>query len=93
MTSDAINNLSTKIKKQLVVSHLEIIDESHLHAGHSGARPEGNSHFKAIVVSADFDGISRIKRHQMIYSILKDEMKSHIHALAITALTPQEYSN
>lgn len=93
MSEKSIKNLYEKIEQGLTISHLEIIDESHLHAGHAGARPDGNSHFKAIVVSPDFQSMRRIQRHQTIYRLLQEEMNTHIHALAIVALTPEEYQN
>ncbi len=92
MTSQTTQKLYHKIENALKIYHLDITDESHLHAGHAGARPEGNSHFRLVIVSPDFSGMSRVKRHQKIYHILAEEMSSHIHALAISALTPEEYN-
>jgi BolA protein len=70
---------------------LEIIDESHKHAGHSGSRPEGNTHFKIIIISDHFKNLSRIDRHKLVYDSLKQEVKDIIHALTITAYTLEEY--
>jgi BolA protein len=64
---------------------LEIRDESHLHAGHAGARPEGETHFRVKVVSAAFAGKSLVQRHRMVNEILADELKTSVHALAISA--------
>jgi BolA protein len=69
--------------------HLEIIDESLLHAGHAGARA-GGGHFKLTLVSADFAGQSAVSRHRMVYQALGDMMSGQIHALSITALAPGE---
>jgi len=67
--------------------HLEIVDESHLHAGHPGAR-EGGGHYKINIVSAQFSGKSSMERHRMIYSAVGEMLKHEIHALNITANTP-----
>ena len=64
-------------------------DESALHAGHAGAA-SGGGHYRLRLVSARFEGCSRVARHRLVYDCLDDMMKSDIHALAITALTPAE---
>jgi BolA protein len=66
---------------------IEIVDDSHLHAGHAGAR-EGGGHYRLKIVSGEFAGKSTVARHRMIYSALGDMMKHEIHALNITACTP-----
>lgn len=71
-------------------AHLELVDESALHAGHAGARPEGESHFKLLIVSERFQGHGRLERQRMIYQALDELMQSDIHALSIKALTPDE---
>lgn len=68
---------------------LLIKDQSHLHAGHAGAA-DGRGHFDVRIVSKDFVGLSRIKRHQSVYQALDDLLKSDIHALRINALAPDE---
>jgi len=68
---------------------IEIIDDSHKHAGHEGAR-SGGGHFTLQIVSAEFAGKPTLARHRMIYSALGDMMKQDIHALNILAYTPQE---
>lgn len=68
---------------------LAIIDESHLHAGHEGAKG-GASHFSVQIVSAEFSGLSPIKRHQLVYAQLSDLIPQEIHALKIKALAPEE---
>lgn len=70
-------------------SQLEIIDDSHKHAGHEGAR-SGGGHYTLHIVSTQFAGKSTLARHRMIYSALDDLMKQDIHALNIKAYTPQE---
>ena len=62
--------IQRKLTEFLAPSALEIVDESHLHAGHAGARPEGETHFRVRVVAAAFDGKSRLERHRMIHRLL-----------------------
>ena len=68
---------------------LEVSDDSHLHAGHPGAR-DGRGHFSVTVVSTTFAGKNLLARHRLVYSALGDLMQTDIHALAIKALTPDE---
>lgn len=70
--------------------HLDVFDESHLHAGHAGSRPEGESHFRLEIVSSAFAGQTRIQRQRMVYDALAEEMSTDIHALQMTILTPDE---
>ena len=67
---------------------LEVQDDSHLHAGHAGAK-EGR-HFTVRLTSARFDGLSRVARHRLVYAALQSEMSSSIHALAIDARAPAD---
>ena len=66
---------------------VELADDSHLHAGHAGAR-DGGGHYRLQIVSAQFAGKPTVARHRMIYSALGEMMKHEIHALNITACTP-----
>ena len=68
---------------------LDIIDESHKHAGHAGAR-DGGGHYVLSIVSKLFSGKNTVARHRMIYSALQPMMKHEIHALTIQAQTPDE---
>ncbi|MGK7907338.1 MAG: BolA family protein [Synechococcus sp.] len=79
-----------KIESQLNAEVPAIEDESHLHAGHIGAR-EG-SHFRLVVVSPDFVGLTMVKQHRLIYSALAEEMQSGIHALALQTFTPEQWA-
>ena len=72
-------------------TQIEIIDESHNHAGHAGAR-EGGGHYRLHIVSAQFAGKPTVARHRMIYSAIGEMMKHEIHALNITARTSEELS-
>ena len=69
---------------------LEIIDESKLHAGHSGAREGGETHYRVEVVSAEFVDRSRIARERLVHTLLADEFSNGLHALSIKARAPDE---
>ena len=73
----------------LAPSVLEIHDDSAEHAGHAGAA-SGGGHYQLILVSRRFEGKTRVARHRLIYEALGDLMQRQVHALAITALTPEE---
>jgi len=82
------------IRERLAVlapEQLEILDESHKHAGHAGAR-SGGGHFTLTIVSNVFDGKGLLQRHRMVYDALGSAMQTDIHALTIKALTPEELS-
>ena len=74
----------------LAPSALELIDESAQHAGHAGAAPGGNTHWRLTIVSAAFSGRSTVARHRMIYDALGELMQHPIHALSIRARAPEE---
>jgi BolA family transcriptional regulator, general stress-responsive regulator len=75
---------------RLEPQRLELIDDSARHAGHAGARPEGESHFRLLIVAEAFTGRSRIERQRLVYDALGDLLRTDIHALSITALSPAE---
>jgi BolA protein len=85
--TDAIRQ---RLTAALAPARLDLVDESARHAGHAGARPQGESHFRLTIVAAAFVGRSRIERQRLVFAALGDLMESDIHALAITALTPAE---
>ena len=72
-------------------SRLVIKDESHLHAGHAGARQGGQSHFRVLVVSAAFEGQPPVARQRAVNAVLKEELAGPVHALAMKTLTPAEF--
>jgi BolA protein len=74
----------------LAPSALELEDESAKHAGHAGARPGGNTHWRLRIVCAAFAGTPTLARHRLIYQALGDLMQNPIHALSIDARAPQE---
>ena len=85
--------VAEEIRRQLAAlapSRLELLDESAQHAGHAGAAPGGNTHWKLTIVSAAFAGKPTVTRHRMIYEALGKLMQHPIHALSITAKAPGE---
>ncbi|ODT14113.1 MAG: BolA family transcriptional regulator [Kaistia sp. SCN 65-12] len=68
---------------------LDVIDESHLHKGHAGSRPEGETHFRVRITAEAFRGKSRVDMHRTINAILADELAAGVHALAIQAKAPE----
>ena len=86
-------NIAEEIRRRLETlapARLELLDESALHAGHSGASPGGNTHWKLTIVSAAFAGKPTLARHRMIYQALGELMRHPIHALSIDAKSPDE---
>lgn len=79
-----------QLEARFAPSRLELIDESARHAGHAGARPEGESHFRVTVVAEAFAGKSRLERHRMVFEALDDLLRTDIHALSVSALSPEE---
>ena len=82
--------IEKKLTEALTPVRLDVVDESALHAGHAGARPEGESHFRLLVVSDHFENRGRLERQRLVYKILGDLMATDIHALSIKTLTPEE---
>ena len=84
------NAITNKLHEAFTPESLDVVDESHLHEGHSGHRPGGETHFRVYIVSKAFEGKSRIERHRMINATLETELKGSVHALAISAKAPAE---
>lgn len=84
------DNITKKLSEAFAPINLDVIDESHLHAGHAGHRPGGETHFRVYIVSPSFEGKSRIERHRMINTTLAAELADRVHALAIKAHAPNE---
>ena len=82
--------IRNKLTDRFPPTRLHILDESHRHAGHAGARPEGETHFAVTITSAGFAGLSRVARQRLVYDALKEELASRVHALSLTTLTPAE---
>ena len=87
--SDRPEQIRARLVEQLQAEIVEVIDDSHLHAGHAGAR-DGRGHFRVRAVSPAFAGLRPLQRHQLVYKVLGEMMQTDIHALSITALTPDE---
>jgi BolA protein len=79
-----------KLVLALAPTRLEIVNESHLHAGHHSSPGTGESHFRVVVVSGAFAGKSRLARHRLVNVVLAEELKASVHALAIKAFAPGE---
>lgn len=85
-----IELIKARLQEALDPADLHVIDDSHLHADHEGAKESGGGHFNIQVVSSHFSDKSAIERHRMIYMALGDAMGTDIHALSINAQTPEE---
>jgi BolA protein len=79
-----------KLAERFAPSRLDILDEAHRHAGHAGARPEGETHFAVTIVSPAFAGLNRVARQRLVYETLADELASRVHALSLTTFAPGE---
>ena len=82
--------IAEKLASAFAPQSLDVVDESHQHEGHAGARPGGQTHFRVHIVSEAFRGKTRIERHRMINAALSDELAGGVHALAIHANAPGE---
>jgi BolA protein len=71
-------------------TRLDVVNESHLHAGHRSSPGTGESHFRVLIVSEAFTGKSRVERHRIVNDLLSNELKNAVHALAIKACAPGE---
>ncbi len=87
LTKDVITK---KLTEAFAPESLRVEDESHLHAGHAGHRPSGESHYRVYIVADTFRGKSRIERHRSINAVLTQELAGKVHALAIHATAPGE---
>jgi len=82
--------IRAKLDQAFAPAALDIVDESHLHAGHAGHRPGISTHFRVAIVSSAFAGKARVERQRMIYAALDELMGKPIHALALSAKAPGE---
>ena len=79
------------LRQKLAAQHVEVIDDSALHADHPGAR-DGGGHFQILVVAEQFQGLSRVAAQRLVYEALSELMISDIHALQMRTLTPERWS-
>lgn len=84
-----IERIQVALQHSLAPSQLQVTDDSHLHAGHAGAR-DGRGHFSVMIVSERFSGMRALARHRAVYAALGDMMETDIHALAIDARAPDD---
>ncbi len=89
MTAERVATIEGCLEAAFAPSHLQVKDQSHLHAGHAGAR-DGQGHFEVTIIAEAFDGKSRLERHRLIYGALGTLMQTDIHALKINAFSPAE---
>ena len=82
--------ITNRLREAFRPESLEVQDESHLHEGHAGHRPGGETHFRVYIVSQAFKGKTRLERHRMINASLSSELAGSVHALAIHAQAPGE---
>ncbi len=82
-----LQTIETKINDALAPSHLMVVNESHMHS----VPPGSESHFKLVIVTDTFAGVPRVRRHQTVNGILKDELAGPLHALSMETLTPEEW--
>ena len=82
--------ITKKLREAFSPESLEVQDESHLHEGHAGHRPGGETHFRVYIVSQAFSGKSRVERHRMINAALSAELAGSVHALALHVKSPGE---
>jgi BolA protein len=87
-------SLHSRMREKLMIAlnptRLDLVNESHLHAGHSSSPGTGESHFRLLIVSDNFIGKSRVARHRIVNDVVRDELRDGVHALAIKALAPGE---
>lgn len=88
MNNPVKSAIESKLRQQLVPSHLEVVNESHMHS----VPPDSETHFKLVVVTSRFEGKRAVARHQLIYGILAEELAGPVHALAMHTYTDSEWS-
>lgn len=87
--NDRVTRIRQRLEQRLQPESLDIVDESHLHRGHPGAR-DGRGHFRVRIVSDVFAGLPRLARHRRVYAAVGDLMETDIHALNIEAISSNE---
>jgi BolA protein len=87
-TLSVAERIRTKLTDALAPTALEIVDESHKHKGHRGARPEGETHFHVAITSERFSGMLRVARQRLVYGILAEELAGPVHALSLETTAP-----
>jgi BolA protein len=80
-----VESIEQKLREALSPTLLQVTDDSHQHAGHSGARPGGETHFTVKITANAFAGLNRVAQQRLVYKILAEEIAGPVHALAIEA--------
>jgi BolA family transcriptional regulator, general stress-responsive regulator len=83
-------SIREKLAQAFAPAELQVVNDSHRHAGHHSSPRTSESHFSVTVVSEAFAGKSRLERHRMVNAALAEELAGSVHALSVTALTPEE---
>lgn len=89
--STRAERIAARLTETFAPSLIRVMDESARHAGHAGARPEGETHYAVLLVSAAFRGESRVARSRAVHAALGPEFASGLHALSLTLRTPEEH--
>lgn len=89
-TATVADRIRAKLAQAFAPERLVVVDESHLHAGHAAARPEGETHFRVDIVASAFAGVPPVERQRRIYAVLAEELAGPVHALSITARAATE---
>ena len=89
--TDTEKEIREILQKEFSPLHLEIIDESHLHAGHMGAVPGVSTHFKVTIVSDKFEKVLPVKQHKLVYQALKEQLDGPVHALALKTVKTSKW--
>jgi BolA protein len=89
VTAERVATIRSRLEAAFQPDALDVVDESHRHAGHAGAR-DGRGHFQVRIVSRQFASKRPLERHRLVYAALGTLMQTDIHALAVNALTPEE---
>jgi BolA protein len=88
---DRASRIAALLRQAFAPALLDVVDESHRHAGHAGAGAEGETHYRIVMVAAAFAGCSRIERARAVHAALAPEFASGLHAIALRLLTPEEH--
>lgn len=92
MTAERIALIRSRLETALEPEELDVVDDSHRHVGHAGAR-DGRGHFQVRILSRRFAGKRTVERHRMVYAALGSLMQTDIHALGLVALSPDDSEN
>jgi BolA family transcriptional regulator, general stress-responsive regulator len=82
--------IENALRAQLAPVHFVLTDDSAKHAGHAGAQPGGETHYKVVMISPVFEGQTRVARQRLVYQALREEFDTGLHALSLDLKTPQE---